>query len=578
MPKKVDVALQAQALLEYRQRHQIQVDGKTTGPVNYMPFREYVTQAWGVVEPATSYRHNWHIDAISEHLEAVTNGHIQNLIINIPPRHTKSLLVNVFWFTWTWTVDPSKRWLFSSYAENLSIRDSIKCRRVINSIWYQGLWGSVFKLTGDQNMKSRFENDKTGFRLSTSVGGLGTGEGGDVLVVDDPHKTDEAESDAIRSATLNWWDKTMSTRLNDPSTGSKVIIMQRLHEEDLAGHIMRTMEQVEDAEQYETLILPAEYDGNTRVTSIGFSDPRTQFGELLNPDRFDQKTINNLKVSLGSYGASGQLQQNPAPLAGGIFKRHWWRFWYPRGGEVTPHRFKMEDGTWYEYPQIELPYDLHIAQSWDCTFKGQADSDYVVGQVWGRKGSDAFLLDQVRGQMTFNRTLQAFKNLTNKWPESGSKLIEDKANGPAVIQTLQGQVAGVVAVNPQGDKTSRAIAAAPFIEAGNIYLPHPNFSPWVKDFITRFAKFPKTRYDDEVDSLSQIMARWAPSLSGAQGSFNYMMSEDDQNPFGIPGIDKRTFYGSPRAIAEISDNRPTRYVRKKSRYMRRGSRSLETLI
>ena len=179
--------------------------------------------------------------------------------------------------------------------------------------------------------------------------------------------------------------------------------------------------------------------------------------------------------------------------------------------------------------------------------------------------------------MTFNRTLQAFKNLTSKWPESGSKLIEDKANGPAVIQTLQGQIAGIVAVNPQGDKTARAIAAAPFIEAGNIYLPHPNFCPWVKDLITRFAKFPKTRYDDEVDSLSQMMARWAPSLSGAQGSFNYMMDGDDENPFGIPGIDRRTFYGSQRAIAEISDNRPTRYVRKKSRYGAR-RRQVETLI
>jgi hypothetical protein len=200
--------------------------------------REFVCLAWEIVEPSTPFVPGWHIDAIIEHLEAVTRGQIRNLLINVPPRHMKSLLVSVFWPAWEWIRFPERRWLYSSYAASLSTRDSVKCRRLIESPWYQRLFGSIFTLTSDQNTKGRFDNNRSGYRLSTSVGGAVTGEGGDRIVCDDPHNVQEADSDSVRKGTLDWWDMVMSTRMNDPKTSSKVLVMQRCHQQDLSGHLL----------------------------------------------------------------------------------------------------------------------------------------------------------------------------------------------------------------------------------------------------------------------------------------------------------------------------------------------------
>lgn len=181
-----------------------------------------------MVEPGNAFISNWHIDAICEHLEAVSRFELQRLLINIPPRCMKSLTVGVFWPTWMWINRPETRWLCASYAQQLATRDSLKCRRIIESRWYQRNWGESFQLTSDQNQKTRFENDKTGYRLATSVGGTGTGEGGDFVICDDPHNVEQALSDTQREAALIWWDETMSTRLNDPKRGGMVIVMQRL--------------------------------------------------------------------------------------------------------------------------------------------------------------------------------------------------------------------------------------------------------------------------------------------------------------------------------------------------------------
>jgi len=237
---------------------------------------EFVRQAWQVVEPSTLFVPGWHVEAIIEHLEAVSRGEIRNLLINVPPRHMKSLLVSVFWPAWEWTRWPERRWLYSSYAASLSIRDSVKCRRLIESPWYQSRWGHVFALTGDQNAKTRFDNNRSGYRLSTSVGGSVTGEGGDRIVCDDPHNVQEAESDPVRKATLDWWDIVMSTRVNDPKTSAMVVVMQRCHQLDLSGHLL-------EKSNWEHLCFPAEYEGPSRTTSIGFSDPRQHLGELLWP-------------------------------------------------------------------------------------------------------------------------------------------------------------------------------------------------------------------------------------------------------------------------------------------------------
>jgi predicted phage terminase large subunit-like protein len=464
-------------------------------------FRDFVQQAWVVVEPSTPFVPGWHIDAIIEHLEAVSSGQVRNLLINVPPRHMKSLLVSVFWAAWEWITWPERRWLYSSYGAQLSIRDSIKCRRLIESSWYQARWADRFALTSDQITKGRFDNNRSGYRLATSVGGAATGEGGDRIVCDDPHNVQEAESD-VRKATLDWFDVVMSTRVNDPKTAARVVVMQRCHQQDLSGHLI-------EQGGWEHLCLPAEFEGAGRATSIGWSDPRTEHGELLWPDRFGTKEIQELKVSLGSYAAAGQLQQRPSPSGGGIIKRHWFRYFQPRGANLPPVLVRLPDGTLTSIAAIEVPHlvDEQI-QSWDCAFKDLASSDYVVGQLWGRVGSLYLLGDQIRARMDCPTTVKAVRAMSEKWPNCIAKLIEDKANGSAVIQMLSREIPGILPVNPEGGKVARAAAVSPLIEAGNVYLPHPLYAPWVDDFIEECAAFPNGAHDDQVDAMTQALLRW----------------------------------------------------------------------
>jgi len=460
-----------------------------------------VRQAWPVIEPLTPFVPGWHIDAIVDHLEAVTRGDIRNLLINVPPRHMKSLLVSVLWPAWEWILHPERRWLYSSYTASLSIRDSVKCRTLIESPWYQRFWGDRYALASDQNTKTRFDNDRSGYRIATSVEGAATGEGGDRVVCDDPHNVQEALSDSIRKGTIEWFDVVMSTRVNDPKTAAKVVVMQRCHQLDLGGHLL-------EQGGWEHLCLPAEYEGPTRTTSIGFSDPRTQPGELLWPERFGPAEIEGLKISLGSYGVAGQLQQRPSPAGGGIIKRPWFRFWQSPGANLPPISVHFPDGTERLVIAHEIGKVDEQAQSWDCAFKDQETSDYVVGQVWGRVGASFLLLDQVRTRMDCPATVRAVSALSTKWPGCCAKLIEDKANGSAVIQMLSNQIPGLLPVNPEGGKVARAAAVSPLIEAGNVYLPHPQMFPWVNDFIEECVQFPNGAHDDQVDAMTQILLRW----------------------------------------------------------------------
>jgi hypothetical protein len=274
--------------------------------------REFTKAAWPTIEPGVEFKNNWHIDAVSDHLQAVVNGDIKRLIINVPPRHMKSLSVAVLLPAWTWATQPSKKFLYASYAASLSIRDSTKCRRLIDSPWYQAHFGTKFRLTDDQNQKQRFENDATGYRIATSVGGALTGDGGDIICIDDPHNSVEADSAKVREGVLDWWDQAMQTRLNDPKTGAFIIIMQRLHEQDLTGHVLAN----QLGDEWDHLMLPARYEvghPTPMKSTLGFTDPRTKEGDLLWPERIDEQTLSNLERSLGSYAAAGQLQQRPKP-------------------------------------------------------------------------------------------------------------------------------------------------------------------------------------------------------------------------------------------------------------------------
>ena len=493
---------------------------------------EFVRQAWPVPEPETPFVEGMHVRAVCDHLQAVAEARIRNLIVNIPPGHAKSLLTAVFWPAWRWIDHPEARWLFSRYREPLATRDSVKCRRLIESPWYQERWGDRYQLSDDQNQKSRFENTRMGYRVVVPMS-AGTGERGDYVVVDDPHSVDQAESDTERRSAIEWWNGSMATRLNDFGTGHKIVIMQRLHEADLSGDLLAKG-------GWELLCLPEEFEPERRcITSIGWSDPRQQSGELLWPDKVSQADLERLQGQLGSYRYAAQYQQRPAPAEGGLFKRCWWRYWSPAHSHLPPVSVRMPDGEVRSIPVVPLPdrFD-QVVQSWDLAFKDLATSDYVVGQVWAAVGADRFLLDQRRERMDMPRTVEAIRALSEKWPQGAAKWVEDRANGPAVIASLQHEIAGLIAVNPEGGKIARAAAVSPQIEAGNVYLPHPAIAPWVEGLVEECTSFPNAAHDDQVDALTQALNR----LRGVSSAI-YTMAESEITvaPFRIPSHWPRAF-------------------------------------
>lgn len=467
--------------------------------------KAFTELAWQVIEPSTPFIGNWHLDVMAEHLEAVWKCETHDLLINMPPRHCKSIQVAVMFPAYVWTLEPSLKWLYSSYAQSLSIRDSVKMRRLVESPWYRARWGSVYDLTSDQNQKIKFENNRTGYRMATSVGGSNTGEGGDILVADDPHNVEQRESDVMREGAIDWWSNVMSTRINDPKKRRRIVVMQRVHEHDLSGHLL-------DQGGWHHLNLPAEYEGGKCiVTGCVFhwdKDPRTVEGEPLWKERYGKAEIAQLKKDLKEFGAAAQLQQRPAPAEGGILKRHWWRYWCYPGTEdsLPPVRVKMPDGSIKEVKPVPLPYafDKEV-QSWDMAFKDLATSSYVVGEQWGLKGPDCFLKDQIRAQMDFTQTLESFRGFNRTHKRPSIKVVEDKANGPAIMSVLKKEIAGVQPHGVTGDKQARAAAYAHIPSAGNCYLPHPSIAPWVEGFINECATFPNSEYDDQVDTWSQAM-------------------------------------------------------------------------
>ncbi len=532
---------------------------------------EFVRQAWHIVEPGTQLLWNWHIDAVSEHLQAVTEGHIRRLVINIPPGHCKSLITSVFWPAWEWIDAPDTRSIFTSYALDLARRDSVRCRDLITSDWYQQAFDvhwtvrdGHWRLKGDQNAKDYYQNSKSGFRFCTSVGSRATGFRGKKVVSDDPLNAKEMHSKLVRDECIFWWDKVMPTRINDPRTGAFVIIMQRLHEEDLTGHVL-------EMGGYEHLCLPSEYDpkrksitfalnssefkvqsselvgpvgpvGQDRnpeaarnalgsyseadaensepetrnpelVIPVGkrvfWQDPREVEGELLHSELFTPEVLAGLKTQLGSADYAGQHLQKPSPDAGMIFKRHWWRYWCYPGQRLQPVTVKDTEGNVLEIEAVPLPDTLdEILQSWDFAFKDKKTSDFVAGQVWGRKGANRFMLDYVKDRLDLPASLNAVRKMSNDWPKARAKLVEDKANGPAVIQTLTGEIPGLIAVDPEGGKEARAHAVSPYVEAGNVFVPHPSLFSWVDPFLTTASAFPNVAKDDDVDACTQALIRF----------------------------------------------------------------------
>lgn len=434
----------------------------------------FIKEAWPILEPNNQYIHNWHIDCVAEYLEAVTAGQLKRLIINEPPRYMKSTMVSVAWPVWEWIKTPETRWIFTSYAASLSTKHSMDRRALIQSYWFQERWGKRFKLVSEA--KTEPINDKRGIMLSTSVGGSATGKGGNRLIIDDPHNPMEAISDVQRQQAINFFDNTLMTRLDDKKAGAIVLVMQRLHENDLTGHLL-------NQGIYEHLCLPVEAPFSVIVTTPKGTCFQRERGDLLWPDREGPEEIKGMKIALGGYNFAGQYQQDPRPQEGGLINRSWWKYYK-------------------QLPKLE-----EIIMSWDCAFKDLKTSDYVVGQVWGRNKADKYLIDQVRGKMDFPSTIVAIRALWAKYPQAKLKLIEDKANGTAVIATLKRSIPGIIPVNPDKSKVARVNGISPDVEAGNVYLPDPSIAPWIGDFVEEFAAFPNGANDDQVDATTQALDR-----------------------------------------------------------------------
>lgn len=454
---------------------------------------DYIKQAWHVVEPGTPFVPGWHIDAICEHLVAVQSLQIRNLIINMPPRHMKSLAVSVFFPTWAWINDPYSRFLYSSYADSLSTRDALKSRRLIQSPWYQQRWGDVFQLTSDQNQKTRYDNDKYGYRLSTSVGGLGTGEGGDYIVVDDPHNVKQAESDVQRKSTLLWWDETMSTRLNNPKTGRKIVVMQRLHENDLTGHILSEQK----GGEYVHLVLPAEYEKGETKTTFLFQDPRTEEGELLWETVYGRKELDNLKKELVSeYAIQGQLQQRPIKRGGQLF---------------LTDNIEIVEGA----PKSMME---EVVRYWDKA--GTKDGGcYTAGVLMARMRDESYIvLDVVRGQWEAGQREQVIKSTTiqdnNDYGDLLTTWIEQEGGSggkESAENTIKKNVGyHIRAETVTGDKVVRATPLADQVEISNVKIIAAD---WTKPYLHELEFFPMGAYRDQVDSSSGAFNKLAETLT-----------------------------------------------------------------
>lgn len=450
---------------------------------------QFLLQAWKEIDSAELID-NWHIRVICDRIQAaVMSPTGDNLIVNIPPGSMKSSIASVVLIPWIWLHKPGYSAIYASGNPRVSVRDSIKARAIIRSDWYKRLCPK-FQLADDQDTKTLFRNDKGGSRLAIGAGSAVTGSRGDLLVIDDALDAADAMSEIAKENIREWYSTSFQNRVNDMKKACRIVIGQRLAVDDLPGALIETG-------AYDLLCLPMAYD-TTRPDPL---DIRKNEGELLFPERFPQSVLDKEKAALGSLAYAGQYQQEPYDAKGGMFKLDWFRF-YETGSPGRPRGCNT-------MPDVKLPDQFQeLITSWDCAFKGAKDSDYVCGTLWGRVGSSMYLLKMFHKQTGFAGTIAAIKAMADvrigpKQQRARKHLIEDKANGSAIIETLKGEITGVIAVNPEGGKESRAAAVSPMFEAGNVFFPEG--APWLESCFAEFVGFPVAKNDDRVDSTTQAL-------------------------------------------------------------------------
>lgn len=452
---------------------------------------EFVKQAWHIVEPTTPFEDGVHIRILCEYLEAVTADQIQNIAIFMPPRHMKSLTVSVFWFVWTWILRPGSQWIYTSSIDELCIRDSMKCRLLIESIWFRSRWGDKIALKRDQNEKSKFSNTMEGVRLCSAINTNVTGQNCNFLVGDDILDTKGVRSPAQRETVIFNWDNGFCTRLNDKRVDHKVLMQQRLHTKDPAGHIITN-----ERGDWTFLSLPAEFKKKT-IIKIPFSEEEITFeeGSILWESRFPREILAKEKARLGNNYAA-QYLQDPIADGGLIFNTSL----IPRIASVG----NVKDC-------------LQIVQSWDFAVKEKENNDYSACTTYGQLFSKKWvLLDVWKGKCKYSVQKQKAQDLAVKYKPQ-TILIEDKANGSPLISELKQYTSlPIKPIEPRGDKVTRAQLCTPFIEAGNLFLL--DGQEWLHDLIMDLDGFPAIEYDDVIDTITQFCI-WCLGISEKQKFF-----------------------------------------------------------
>lgn len=458
---------------------------------------EFARRAWHVLEPSAPLKWGWALDAICDHLEAVTRGEILRLLINCPPGTMKSLLVGVLWPAWEWGPMglPGHRFMGTAHKQDLAIRDNMKCRRLIKSDWYQTRWPVA--LVGDQDARTKFENEATGFREAMAFTSM-TGSRGDRVLLDDPHSVDDAYSPKELANAVRTFREALPSRVNNDESAI-VIVMQRLHEKDVSAVALEL--------GYDHLCIPMRFEPeHAKPWPNGGRDPRTEPEELMFPERFGPAYVANLEKSLGTYGAAGQLQQRPSPLGGGLFKRSWFA---PIHALPAGHRRRVR------------AWDLAATEA-----EAGKDPDWTAGVRMSHGSEGLFVIEGVRRTRGTPAAVEAELKLTAAadGPQVAITLPQDpgqagKSQATGLVKMLAGYAVSAKPIT--GSKILRARAVMAQAEAGNVRLlvtGDPAKDAWIEPFLAEIETFPAGSHDDQVDAMADAFNELA--LGTGQGLFN----------------------------------------------------------
>jgi predicted phage terminase large subunit-like protein len=415
------------------------------------------------------------LEAIAYQLERVRRGEITRLIINMPPRSLKSIMASVAFPAFVLGHDPTRRIICVSYSGDLAKKHANDFRALLEARWYQDLFDAT--RIGQKDSENEIELTARGFRLATSVGGTLTGRGGDLIIIDDPLKPDDAYSEAKRNAANEWFNNTLLSRLDDKRTGVIVIVMQRVHMDDLTGFVQSL------SGDWTVLSLPAIAEIDEDIPVSEEKVYRRKAGEALSPEREPLAVLERLKRDLGSDAFSAQYQQAPVPPGGAMVKRHWIK----------------------RYGELPLASErLLTLQSWDTASKGGPGNDWSVCTTWTvTRDQRWYLLDVWRKRVDYPELKAAVQTLAIAF-RARPVLVEDTGAGIALVQELRSKVSGIIPVRPEGDKASRMAVASDKFRAGQVFLPE--CAPWLADFEAELFAFPGSRNDDQCDSVSQALS------------------------------------------------------------------------